>query len=228
MSIHLLLDFDGTLADSSPGIYHAFLLACEMLGLPPPAEPAFRRLIGPPVQHIVNKIYPHLHSDDVERFRLIFRDEYDRRSFRFANWYPGVHDALHTLSAQNNICLAVVTNKPTLPAFQLLEEAKLASFFDAIIGVDYRSVTASAGVPFSSKQESIAFALASTSFKADLRLYVGDTPSDQSAAAACGLTFVAALYGFHHWPDQHMPPLHIDAFPQLVDLLKDKSRFFSR
>jgi phosphoglycolate phosphatase len=226
MLTHLLLDFDGTLADSSPGIYRSFSLSCEALGLPPPAEPAFRRLIGPPVQHIVDQIYPHLSSDDAERFRLVFRDDYDRRSFRLADWYPGVHEALQSLSDSENIRLTVVTNKPTYPACELIEAAALSSCFDSVIGVDYRAAVYG-GAVFSTKAEAIAYALASASFNADRRLYVGDTPGDQSAAAACGLTFVAALYGFYQWPDHQAPLLCIDEFPQLLDLMNDRSKFLA-
>jgi phosphoglycolate phosphatase len=219
MFTHLLLDFDGTLADSSPGIFQSFLLACEAFGLTPPAELEFRRLIGPPVQHIVEKIYPHLGPDDVERFRLIFRDEYDHRGFRYADWYPGVHDALRVLSDSQNTRLTVVTNKPTSPTVKLLKVAELHSYFNGIIGIDYR-VMAGQGSVFSTKAEAIAFALSSTSFESDRQIYLGDTPGDQAAAEACGLIFVAAEYGFYDWTDYQFLPLRINSFSQIIDVLR--------
>ena len=226
MLIHLLLDFDGTLVDSSPGIYRAFLRACEAIDIAPPAEPVLRRLIGPPIQDIIVNIYPHLSPLDVEQFRLAFRHEYDRQSFRLADWYPGTHESLRALAASKDICLTIVTNKPTRPTIDLLEAAKLKSCFDSVIGIDYCAEFAAGGSVFSTKAEAIAFALASTCFKADQRLYVGDTLGDQAAAATCGLTFVAAKYGFFDWPNHQAPLLNIGAFPQLITLLNERFKPF--
>jgi phosphoglycolate phosphatase len=226
MLIHLLLDFDGTLVDSSPGIYRAFLRACEAIDMAPPPEPVLRHLIGPPIQDIIVNIYPHLSPADLEQFRLAFRHEYDLHSFRLADWYPGTHDALRALSASKNTCLTIVTNKPTRPTIELLEAADLKSCFDSVIGIDYRAEFSARGSVFSSKAEAIAFALESTCLKADQSLYVGDTLGDQAAAATCNVTFVAATYGFFDWPSHKEQELHIDAFPQLITLLNERFKPF--
>ena len=45
----ILLDLDGTLTDSAPGILNSVRYACRKLGLPIPGEETLRRFLGPPL-----------------------------------------------------------------------------------------------------------------------------------------------------------------------------------
>lgn len=47
----VLFDFDGTVVDSSEGIYNSVRYALKALGYPRPDEQALRYFIGPPLQH---------------------------------------------------------------------------------------------------------------------------------------------------------------------------------
>lgn len=217
-TIHLLLDFDGTLADSSPGIFQSFRLACDSLGLQTPDLEVFRSLIGPQIQVIAASLFPELRTNDLETFRRVFREDYDQRSYRLTHWYPGVMDTLRILGKNKHIRLCIVTNKPTTPTHELIRQAGLSGCLDRVIGIDYLSIY-SGGSVFGTKAEALSYAIASSSFDATTRLYVGDTPSDQRASSESGLEFVAALYGFHQWSFNQLPPKRIQEFAQIKDLL---------
>ena len=47
---HVLLDLDGTLSDSEPGILRSLQWACEQEGFPIPTDEQVRSVIGPPFE----------------------------------------------------------------------------------------------------------------------------------------------------------------------------------
>jgi phosphoglycolate phosphatase len=223
MFTHLLLDFDGTLADSSPGIYHSFCLACADLGLTAPSLTDFRYLIGPPIQHIALRLFPQLAPDALEQFRLIFRKDYDQQTYRLATWYPDVLATLNALANYDNMRMSIVTNKPTLPTVELVKAADLLGCFDRVVGIDYLALHGGESV-FSSKTEALRYTLASASFRPEHSIYIGDSPSDQMASSNCSATFVAALYGFHVWNNGQRLPWSLERFSQIESLLADITR----
>ena len=218
MISHLLLDLDGTLINSSPGIYKSFVLACDRFSLLSPSYAQFCPLIGPPVQQIAQQLYPSLDLVSLEEFRGVFRDDYDNTSFRMADWYPEVRDTLNILSANFGISISIVTNKPTRPAFDLVASEGLTSCFSRIVGIDFLAAH-SAGPVFSSKVNALSYVLFSASFEVAKSVYVGDTPSDQAACDCCSLPFIAALYGFHRWNQMQMPTLCIESFSEILSLM---------
>lgn len=213
MFSNLLLDMDGTIINSSPGIYKSFCLACDSLLLPCPAFNEFSPLIGPPIQKIALHFYPNINQVQLEMFRKIFRADYDTKSFLIAEWYPDVCDTIKYLK-DRDINMTIVTNKPTKPAIKLVEEGGFLSCIDRIIGIDYPAFRFSTPV-FKSKAESLAYVFNSAHYCLEESIYLGDTPSDQEACNQCGLSFVAALYGFHKWISLSRPQLYIGKFTEI-------------
>lgn len=219
---HLLLDLDGTLIDSSQGIYHSFCLACDQLSLSHPRFSEFCLLIGPPVQHIAKHFYPHLDQDSLDCFRVLFRADYDQSRYRLAEWYPDVIDNLRSISADLGIDLTIVTNKPTRPAVELVKSAFSRDFFSRIVGIDYR-VVHGMGTAFRNKAEALSFVLASDSLDLSTTAYLGDTISDRDACEACNLLFIAALYGFHEWIPEQKPRWSLEGFRDIQAVLRSIS-----
>lgn len=216
---NLILDFDGTLVDSSPGIYHSFVLACDKFSLSPPSLADFRTLIGPPIQKIATQLFPDLEPNAIEVFRRTFRYDYDNCSYQMCKWYPDVLDTIQLLSARAGMSISVVTNKPTLPTLDLIRSAGLSSCFSRIVGIDYLAVSSSGSV-FSSKAEALAYVLLLPSSNLLHSVYVGDTVSDLEACKSCNLPFIAALYGFHQWHPQQIPPRSIMHFGEIQSFLR--------
>ena len=219
MISNLLLDLDGTLVDSSRGIYHSFVLACDNFSLSPPNYTSFCHLIGPPIQKIATQLFPDLDLKTIEEFRRIFRLDYDNLSYKMYEWYPGVVDTIKELSTCPGISMSIVTNKPSLPALELIKSSGLRSCFSQIVGIDYLSVFSN-GPVFSSKSEALSHVLLSSPVDLLKSAYVGDTLNDLDACKRCNLQFIAALYGFHRWHHQQMPPRCIAHFGEVQSFLR--------
>jgi phosphoglycolate phosphatase len=219
MYTHLLLDLDGTLIDSSSGIYHAFAHACYNLGLPSPDYTNFCLSIGPPVQQIAKNLYPFLDPKSLEQFRSSFRQEYDLFSFSMAEWYPDVLNTLVSLCRDPNLRISIVTNKPTAPAVKLTKAAAVEICFSRIVGIDYR-VFHRIGPIFSSKADALTYVLSTDSSANEHHIYIGDTPSDQDACEHCQIPFIAALYGFHRWNTHKKPAICLERFGDIITVLQ--------
>ena len=216
---NLLLDLDGTLIDSSTGIYHSFSLACDQCSLLPPCYPVFCNLIGPPVQEIALKLYPGIDSDLLYKFRSIFREDYDNGSYRKVQWYPGVINTIKLIASEFAVDMCIITNKPTKPARNLVASADLDSCFSQVVGIDYFADTLSGHV-FPSKTEAISYVLSSRHFTLLQSVYVGDTVGDMKSCGLCNLPFIAALYGFHRWRSHEMPDRCLNHFGDIKTFLR--------
>ena len=53
---HVLLDLDGTISHSEPGIFRSLQWACELEGFPTPTDAEVRRVIGPPLELVLPAI----------------------------------------------------------------------------------------------------------------------------------------------------------------------------
>jgi phosphoglycolate phosphatase len=199
MKLNLLFDMDGTLIDSSQGIYKSFCDACCEVNVEPPTYSEFLPLIGPPVQDIISKAYPFIDLANTLRAVQVFRQSYDNINYRHFTWYPNAIEVLHMLNQSLNLSMSVVTNKPTGPARSIVQLAGLDHIFLNTYGIDYLEHVG-LGSKFPSKSSGIAFAMSQMPTGTVHNLYVGDTPSDQYASQQNSLIFIAALYGFHDWP----------------------------
>lgn len=219
MSIHLLLDLDGTLVDSSPGIYSSFCFVCDEFGLSHPSPLSFRSLIGPPVQCILQSLYPNLDHDFIERFRCSFRDHYDKNGYKYFSWYPGVVSTLRSLAKESSVCMTIVTNKPTQPSHEIIKTKGLVSAFERIVGIDYLCLRHE-GQAFSSKADALYYVLNTSSFALHEAIYIGDTLGDKKACEKVGLSFVPVLYGFYQWQSLSGLSRFISSFPDVSCYLK--------
>lgn len=222
--MQLFFDFDGTLADSSPGIYASFQLACNSLDLPPPAYTVFCDAIGPPVQVLARRFFPELKEQEVDTFRQAFRHDYDSGRFRQCHWYEGVLSTIRALAESGQDCLAIITNKPTMPTLELLREGGLSDFFELVVGIDYQVIHGT-GPVFFSKADALKLAHHQLP-QSDLGvIYIGDTPADRQASFACGFRFIAATYGFHRWLDTELDSITSISRPSdLTSLLLSSPR----
>ena len=194
----VLLDFDGTLVDSSKGIFNAFFKACHSVGEIAPNIDSFRQLIGPPINRIAENMFPNMSKSRLAELLKVFRNEYDSIDYTFVDWHSGVLESIKEAAHKYHTQLYVVTNKPTKPTMLIIEQAGLSSCFKGIVGIDYRVVKNSES-PFSDKTEAINFTLSLAKTKPEDTVYIGDTPADLRSALQCGVTFIAATYGFHPW-----------------------------
>ena len=186
---NILFDFDGTLADSGPGIRGAVAYALRAFGLPVD-ESTLNDWIGPP---LLDSFMQNCGCSRERAFEMIaaYREYYEAEGLAMTDQYEGVQEMLSALKAAG-LSLMVATSKPEPYAVSLLKTMGLFDYFDYISGATMDESRAS-------KQDVIRYALQSCSIGGDVlsrTLMVGDRDNDVLGAKACGLACMGVLYGF--------------------------------
>jgi phosphoglycolate phosphatase len=220
--INIIFDFDGTLFDSSDGIYEAYSLSCALTNTSRLNKPDFIAHIGPPIIHIAQKLHPELSDEKLGKFARYFRAHYDDYLYLKSYPYQDVHRLLNYLHT-SNACgiIGVVTNKPTTPTLNLLSKYHLANYFDKVIGIDYLFIK-QAGEPFESKSRAILYLKSLFPGSNSPYIYIGDTYSDQIAAQESNCEFISVNYGYgrsDRSSSRDMPLITVDSIAELISEL---------
>lgn len=186
----ILLDLDGTITDSAPGITDTLAYTFAAMGYPVPDADELLRYVGPP---ILDSFRDRAGMDLAERMRAleIYRERYLDRGAYDAVLYPGMGELVRDIAAAG-IPLSLATSKPELPATLMLEHFTIAQHFTIITG-------ASADETRSAKADVVAEALTRLrAMDADLArpVLIGDRVHDVEGAAAHGVPTIAVRWGY--------------------------------
>ncbi|MGV8976574.1 MAG: HAD hydrolase-like protein [Cellulomonas sp.] len=186
----VLLDLDGTLMDSAPGIVSSAAQAYRTLGLPVPDPPTLRSFVGPPL----TDSFPR-HGVPVERLSEMvraYRTAFEAGGMFDNSVFDGVPDALSRLRAAG-CTLAVATSKPVVYARPICDHFALSDLVDAVYGAPLDAHS-------STKATVIAEALAGLGFAPDAdgarAVMVGDRAHDVQGATANGLECIGVTWGY--------------------------------
>ncbi len=183
----VLFDFDGTLADSSLGIFHTARYTAGKLGITKKySDEEMRRFIGPPLRQCFSIVFD-LDESLLDPAVSIYREEYRRQGMHMMSLYPGVEEILRMLK-EEGFKLAVATFKGEVLVRHCLENLGILSFFDAVCG--------SNEVETRTKSDIIRLALDRMEVKGEEAVMVGDTLTDMVGAEEAGTAFIGAGYGF--------------------------------
>lgn len=183
----VLFDLDGTLIDTSRGIFNSVRYAEQKMGFTPIAEEYLGRFVGPPpVQSYMTN---HGASEEEAREATKYHREYGlKHGIYEAEVYPGIPDLLETLKNEG-VKLGVCTLKRQDVAEKVLEHFGLLDYFDVVVGIDQQESLTKAGTI------DIALQTLQRDDKEHVVL-VGDSVYDAEGAAEAGVEFVGVLYGF--------------------------------
>ncbi|ADG74350.1 Haloacid dehalogenase domain protein hydrolase [Cellulomonas flavigena DSM 20109] len=181
----VLLDLDGTLTDSYPGIAASARVAFGTLGLPVPDAAALRRFVGPPLveSFALFGVAPERVPDAVAAYRGYFRET--------GMWentvYPGIPDQLAVLR-DAGVRLAVATSKPEVFAGPICEQFGLAPFVEGVFGAPLDHVP--------STKATVVGAALDALRPAGQVLMVGDREHDAHGARAHGVDCLGVAWGY--------------------------------
>lgn len=135
--VTVLLDLDGTLTDSAPGIIASMQHAVEALDLPPLPPDARSRFVGPPMHDNLRDLYAlagrSATADQLERAVLAYREHYVPIGLFDNALFDGVPAMIAGL-ADAGATLAVATSKAEPLAIRILEHFGLSTQFATIVG----------------------------------------------------------------------------------------------
>ena len=203
----VLLDLDGTLLDSGPGITSSAAHAYRALDLPVPSAADLRTFVGPPIWDSFGRhgVPSARTSEAVAAYRGAFADGgmYD------TTVYPGVPEALRALRAAG-VRLLVATSKPQVFAVPVCDRTGLAPLLDGVFGAPLDESATKADV--------VGRALASAGpGGAGRALMVGDREHDVLGARAHGLPCLGVAWGYA--PDGELEEAGAVAVVRSVDEL---------
>jgi phosphoglycolate phosphatase len=194
----VIFDLDGTLIDSSPSILECFRYALKEANLQP-AMPLDNNLIGPPLRQTLMNITGLPPGEAIEKLAITFRDIYDSEGYKATLVYPGVEDLLSQL-ASRQVRMAIATNKRRTPTLKILQHLGWGRYFQMVGAVDTSTPS------HADKATLLGSLLNELGVDAAASLYVGDKWEDGEAAAANGMAFAAAYWGYGEWKHSEMKP----------------------
>jgi phosphoglycolate phosphatase len=189
----VLFDLDGTLVDPAGAITGGISRALQARGLPVPGQRVLDAMVGPPLGESLRLLAGVPEAEVAEVIRL-YRADYRAAGMAASHVYPGMVPLLEELQAQESL-LAVVTQKPTPIAVELLKVQGLAGYFGSIHGAGMDDVEG-AGGPDSGKIPILAEALQHYAGRFGRAVMVGDRHYDLEAAAHHGIPAIAVGWGF--------------------------------
>ncbi len=190
----VLLDLDGTLADTAPDLAYALNRMREtrsLPALPPAATRAYTSLGARGLLGIGLDVTP-AHSN-YEALRDEFLGIYADNLCRATRLFPGMAELLAELE-RRAMPWGVVTNKAERFTFPLLEMLGMRSRAACIIGGDTTGKIKPDPAPLLAASERIGIAPGCC-------VYVGDDYRDMQAGRAAGMKVVAARFGYLNGSD---------------------------
>lgn len=189
----VLLDLDGTLTDSAPGIMACLAYALDELGLPVPDAEGLRRLVGPPLAQglAAAGVGADLVPDAIALYRRAFREPVLDGTPGMLNnaVYPGVPGVLAELRAAG-ARLAVATSKPEVFARRITDHFGLTGSFEAVCG-------ATLSAERQAKADVIGHALDTLGVAPSAAVVmVGDREQDVLGARANGIGALGVRWGY--------------------------------
>lgn len=125
----LLLDLDGTLADSYPGIRGGLLYALDKVGLPEPSAEFMSTIVGPPMEHTLSSL--GLTGTRLDAAMAAYYTYQNARGFAEAKPYRGVDKLLRTWH-DAGVRLATATSKSESGALTVLRAFGWMDLFEFI------------------------------------------------------------------------------------------------
>lgn len=106
----VLLDLDGTLIDSQPGILASCLAALRTLGHEPNEILDIKRVIGPPLEDVMQFLLQPYRDDRIAEAVLAFRQHYGESGLLASEPYPGIGNSLREMQ-QGGLRIYLATSK---------------------------------------------------------------------------------------------------------------------
>jgi phosphoglycolate phosphatase len=184
----ILLDLDGTLADSRPGIEACFKFMLGELGHDAATAGDLTALVGPPIAVSVKTLLDRYGDDRVDLGLTTYRARYSAVALYDVVAFPGIEEMLAALRATGRP-LCVATSKRRDFAERVVEYLGFQSFLPTVYG-------ALPGGGLDDKKDMIAELLRVEGYDPAATVMVGDRYHDIHAAKANGLRSIGVLWGY--------------------------------
>ena len=187
----IVFDLDGTLIDSSRGIYLAYRDACLAHKLKNKTYNQFKAIIGPPFPKMFKTIHPNENSELSYIICNKFAELYSQKCY-YSNF--DLRENTESVLSKLFSCysMSILTNKKTAIARSIIEASNISSFFEFIAGRDFYHESQTKYDVLKRMLENNVIPSGST--------YVGDTNDDRQMSISLGLKFIGLVSLFTDKP----------------------------
>ena len=182
----ILFDLDGTIIDSSRGIFASLNYAMKEMNRKPLDLETLRSFIGPPLAEsfIKTGMTKEEAKEAVDHYRTLYKKE----GMYQVSPYDGIEEALAQLAKRYKLYL--VTSKPEFFAVKIIHHLGFAEFFKEIYGADLDGIR-------SDKKAVIHDALKAEKVEElSTVVMIGDRAHDIVGAKENNIDNIGVLYGF--------------------------------
>lgn len=184
---YIIFDFDGTVGDSSEGVFSCVIHAFEKMGMEVPDSAELRRFIGPPLMESFMTRHG-LNEAEASRAVAFYREVYSESGLLLCRAYEGIEELLRRLKEQGFI-LAVATSKPEIYARKILQNLGLDGYFTFIAGAEMKGKR-------TDKINVLKYCIENLGIDPCEAIMIGDRYHDIEGAKHFNMRSVYVLWGF--------------------------------
>ncbi len=182
----VIFGFEGTLADTSPGVLYCLNTTALTMGYAPVDRDALYGVMDAHLKYAFKKLY-NMKDDEIDYAVSYYSKLYSLKGKEMFMFYDGTVDMLKKLK-ENGCKLAVATKKHRMFAGDMLQLYKTADLFDAVCATDVHTHL--------EKRDLLLRACEETGVAVEDSVFIGDSSADAEGAANIGMDFAAVLYGW--------------------------------
>ncbi len=183
----MIIGFDGTIADTAPGILYCMNTTALSMGYTPVAHDALYGVIGVSLEQGFMNLYG-MKDDEIDYAMNQYSKLYSIKGEEMILLYDGIEESLKKLK-ENNIKLAIVTQKNEKFINNMLAVYNFVGcLFDAVCATNVEEEM--------EKTDMLRRVCAELEVDPADAIFVGDSYVDAIAAGEVGMDFAAALYGW--------------------------------
>lgn len=184
---YYIFDFDGTLVDSSEGIYNSIIFALKEFGIEESDREKLRYFIGPPLFHSFKHIYG-VNDEDSNWLVAKYRERYKVKGCAESVVYDGVPEMLKALKEKGKK-IAIASSKPKPFVDEISKHLGIFDYYDYVSAESFDKT-------HSSKEDLINNVLEHFGNPPKEQcLMIGDRFYDIDGAKATNLESAGALFG---------------------------------
>ncbi len=182
----VIFDMDGTIADTSPGIFDTIKLVAKQMGYRVPTDEELRQKSSGRLNEDFEGLFD-IDKDTANEALMLFGRLYEEHGQMNCAPYPGIKQLISDIR-DAGMKLSVATMKLQDTSEIQLDSWRLLDFFDSVNGSNMF-------VP-ATKTDLIQNAMNHAGITKERTLMIGDTGNDLTGAMNCGTDFIAVTYGF--------------------------------
>lgn len=207
----VFFDFDGTLFDTSEGIFHCANYAMRKLGKPTTDDvETLSKFVGPPLRECFKVTY-NLEDELLEEAVKIYRKEYFENGALRCRIYDNILPLMDFLKTRG-IKIGVCTLKYDALVKYIIEKKGLMHYFDVVQGTNDEGTL--------TKAEAIILSCEALNLKRDEVLMIGDTINDQKGADQAEVEFLGVNWGFGYKKGKDYKGINVISDPlEILDYL---------